>query len=117
MLANAFAELCAAFGGKLFRIVQTDNTALGIENHRGGNHRAKQRAPSGFINAGDTRPTQFARRPLETGRAEPAHRVGILARRGASVARRFLDGATFYMTGYAAAPSQCTFQQLEGRIS
>lgn len=79
VLADAFAEFRTPFRGQLLRIVQADNAALGIENHRGGNHRAKQRAPSGLIDAGDARPTQFARRSLEAGRAEPAHRLGILA--------------------------------------
>src|SRR5205085_1605935 len=102
VFANALAEFGAALRSEVLRIVETDNTALGIENHRGGNHRAKQSAASGFIDAGDARPTQFARRSLETGRAEPAHRVGILARCGQAVASSFLDEATCCVTRYSA---------------
>ena len=82
VFANAFAEPGTAFWGELFRVIKADNSALGIENHCGGDHRAKQRASSGFVNTGDARPTQLARRSLETGRAEPVHRWGILARCG-----------------------------------
>ncbi len=52
----------------------SDNASLGIENHGGGNDRAKQRTASGFINAGDAHPAQLARRSLETGGAKSAHR-------------------------------------------
>ena len=89
VLANAFAEFRAAFGGQFLGVVETDNSAFGVENHCGGNHGAKQRTASGLINAGDARPTQPARRSLETGRAETVHRVGILARCRSVVERHF----------------------------
>src|SRR6266436_7407767 len=73
VFADARRELCSPFGSELFRVVQSDNAPLGIENHRGGNDRTKQRAASGFVNAGDARPAEFARRSLETGGAESAH--------------------------------------------
>ena len=77
VFTNAFAKLGAAFGGEFFGVVEADNAALGIENHGGRDDRTKQCAPSGLVDAGDARPAQFARRSLETGRAEPAHRVGF----------------------------------------
>ena len=76
VFADARGELGAAFGGEFFRIVEADNAALGIENHRGGNDGAKQRAASGFIDPGDAHPAQLARRSLETGGAESAHYAG-----------------------------------------
>jgi hypothetical protein len=69
----------AALSGKFFRIVEADNAPLGIEDDGGGNDRAKQRSTAGFVNAGDARPAQLARRSLETGRAESAHWFAILA--------------------------------------
>lgn len=93
VFANALAQLGASLGGEFFGVVEADNAAFGVENHGGGDHRAEQRATSGFVNAGDARPTQFARRSLETGRAEPAHRVGILARCRGALSGSFLDGA------------------------
>src|SRR5215472_485886 len=92
VFANPFPEFAAAFGGEFFGVVEADNAALGIQNNRGGNDRAEQSATPGFVNAGDARPTQLARRSLETGRAEPAHRVGILARCCGSALGSFLDG-------------------------
>ena len=89
VFANAFAKLGAAFSSEFFRVVETDDAALGVENHRGGNNGAKQRTAPGVVKAGDARPTQFARRSLETGRAEPAHRLGILARCRGSVEQHF----------------------------
>jgi len=41
MLANARGKLGAAFRGKFFRIVEADNAAFGIENHRGGDDGAE----------------------------------------------------------------------------
>ncbi len=77
VFTDARRELRAAFGRELFRIVEADDAPLGIENYRGGNDRTKQRAASGFINAGDAHPAQFARRSLETGGAESAHWLGV----------------------------------------
>src|SRR6266436_4390395 len=76
VFADARCELRAAIGSEFFRVVETDNAPPGIENHRGGNDRTKQRAASGFVNAGDACPAEFARRSLETGGAESAHYAG-----------------------------------------
>ena len=80
MFANPCGQFGAVFRGQFFRIVKADNPPLRIENHRGGNYRTKQRTTSGFVNSGDTRPAQYARGSLETGRAESAHWWEILAR-------------------------------------
>src|SRR5260370_19511210 len=73
VFADAWRKLHPAFASEFYRIVQADNAPLGIENHRGGNDWTKQRPASGFIDAGDAHPAQFARRSLETGGAESAH--------------------------------------------
>ena len=73
VFADALSQLCAALRCKLFRVVEPDNTALWVQNHCGGNHWPEQGATSGLIQAGDARPAKFARRSLETGRAEAAH--------------------------------------------
>ena len=73
VFADARGKFRPAFGSELFGIVQADNAPLGIENHRSGNDWTKERAASGFINAGDAHPAQFARRSLKTGGAESAH--------------------------------------------
>jgi len=80
-MAHARAWSRMRGGSELFRIVQADNAPLGIENHRGRNDRTKQRAASGFINAGDTRPAKVARGSLETGGAESAHYAGNISTR------------------------------------
>src|SRR5437588_7857979 len=59
VFANAFAELGAAFRGEFFRVIKADNSALGIENHCGGDHRAKQRASSGLVNTSAARPIKL----------------------------------------------------------
>jgi hypothetical protein len=82
VFTDAGGELGTTVGGKSFRIVEADDAPLGIENHRGGNDRAKQRAASGFINAGDAQPAQLARRSLETGGAESAHYAGNFSTAG-----------------------------------
>src|SRR6266403_1179930 len=56
VLLDTDGQLGAAFSGKFFRVVEADDAPLGIENHRGGDDGAKQRAASGFINAGDAQP-------------------------------------------------------------
>src|SRR5439155_20811842 len=71
-----------------FGIVQTDNAPPGIENHRGGNHRAKQCAATGLIDAGAAHPAQLARRSLETGGAESAHSPRILPRSAFAKSKR-----------------------------
>src|SRR5207245_2527020 len=80
MFHDACRKFCAALRGQFLRLVQADNPSLRIEDHRGGNHRTKQRTSPGFVNAGNARPAQFARGSLETGRAESAHWWEILAR-------------------------------------
>jgi len=62
-----------AFRGEFLRIVEAHDASPGIEDDRGGNDRAEQRATPGFIESGDAGPAKFARRSLETGRAEAAH--------------------------------------------
>jgi hypothetical protein len=76
VLLDTDGQLSAAVGRKFFGIVEADDAPLGIENHGGGHDGAKQRAASGFINAGDAHPAQLARRSLETGGAESAHYAG-----------------------------------------
>jgi hypothetical protein len=73
MFANPCGQFGAVLRGQFFRIVKADNSPLRIKNHRGGNDWTKQRTAPSFVNSGDTRPAQFARGSLETGRAESAH--------------------------------------------
>jgi hypothetical protein len=73
MFANAFGEYGATLGNQLFRIVQTNNAALGIQDDGSRDHRAKQRTAAGFIEARDTRPAQFSRLAFETGATETCH--------------------------------------------
>ena len=67
MFADAEGEFAAAFGRKFLGIVEADNAAPGIENDGGGNDRAKESAATGFVDAGDARPAEFARGSLKTG--------------------------------------------------
>jgi len=73
MLPDTWSELRPSFGSKSFRIVEADNAALRIENNRGGDHGAEERAAAGLIETGDAHPAKLSRRSLETGRAEAAH--------------------------------------------
>jgi len=73
VFVNARGEFGSAFGGKFFRIVETNNAAFWIQNNRGGNDRAEERAAAGFIKTSDAHPAKLSRRSLETGRAETAH--------------------------------------------
>ena len=73
VFANARGEFGAAFGGKFFRIVETNNAAFWIQNNRGGDDWAEERAAAGFIKTSDAHPAKLSRRSLETGRAETAH--------------------------------------------
>ena len=73
MLPDTWSELRTSFRSKFLRIVEADNAALGIENDRGGDDRAKERAAAGFIETGDAHPAKLSRRSLETGGAEAAH--------------------------------------------
>lgn len=81
MLADARSKLTAPLGSEFFRVVQTDNAALGIKNDRGGDNGTKERAAAGFIETGDAHPAKLSRRSLKTGRAETVHCAEILARR------------------------------------
>jgi len=80
MVANTRGKFGAALRGNFFRIIEADNATLGIENDRGGDDGAKERAATGFIETGDAHPAKLSRRSLETGRAEAAHCAQILAR-------------------------------------
>ena len=73
VLANALSELRAAVRSELLGVVETHDAALGIEYDGGGNHRAKQRAAAGFVEARDTSPAQFACCSFETRGAKSAH--------------------------------------------
>src|SRR5208282_3805917 len=81
VLADALGKFRAALGRKFFRIVESDNPALGIENDRGRDDRAEKCAAASLIETGDAHPAELSRRSLETGRAEAAHWPEILARR------------------------------------
>jgi hypothetical protein len=81
VLVNAHGKFGASLGRKFFRVIETNNAALGIENDRGGNDRAEERAAAGFIETGDAHPAKLSRLSLETGRAESVHCAEILARR------------------------------------
>jgi hypothetical protein len=87
MLTNARGKFRAALRGKFLRIVQAHDATLGIENHRGGDDRAKERATASFIETGDAHPAMLPRRALKTGGAETAHCAEILARRTNAVTR------------------------------
>ena len=84
VLPDTRSELRTAIRSKFFRIVEPNNAALGVENDRGGDDRAEERAAAGLIETGDAHPAELSRRSLETGRAETAHCAEILARRGQS---------------------------------
>ena len=64
---NAEGEFAAALVRNFLGIVETDNTALGIEDDGGGNDRTEESATARFVNAGDARPAEFARGSLKTG--------------------------------------------------
>lgn len=80
MFVNSCGKLGPALRGKFFRIIKTDDATPRIENDRGGDDRAEERAASGFIDTGDAHPAELSRRSLETGRAKAAHQAEILAR-------------------------------------
>ena len=83
--ADAWSKLAAPLGREFFRIIQPDNAALGIQNDRGGDDWAEERAAAGFIKTGDAHPAKLSGRSLETGRAETVHCAEILARRAGRV--------------------------------
>ncbi len=56
VLANAFGEFTAALSGELFRIIEANYAAFGIEDYGGGNNGAKERAAAGFIETRDAHP-------------------------------------------------------------
>ena len=93
VFADTRSKFGAAIGIELLGIVKADDAALRIENDCGGNNRAEERAAAGFINSGDARPAEFARRSLKTGRAETGHTDEILAwrRRRNSNSAQFVD--------------------------
>jgi hypothetical protein len=81
VLVDTHGKFRTAFSGKFFRVIETNNAALGIENDRGGNDWAEERAAASFIETGDAHPAKLSRLSLETGRAESVHCAEILARR------------------------------------
>src|SRR5579859_878660 len=89
MFANAFGEGFTNLRQQKFGIPQTANAVLGLENHRGGDHRSKESATANFIDAGNklgsVSPGQFlvARRALkllEETKLERRHRPLLLTR-------------------------------------
>ena len=105
MLTNTRGELRSALRGKFLRIVEPHNAAFGIENDRGGEDRAKERAAAGLIKTGDAHPAELSRRSLETGGAETAHCAEILARRAEAVRYSYLS-ATMGSTRMARRAGQ-----------
>src|SRR5207244_10894582 len=73
VLADAACQSGTALRHKLFGLVEPHDAPLGVENNGAGDHRAEERAAAGFIEACDACPAEFARRSLETGRAETDH--------------------------------------------
>lgn len=67
VFTNAESEFAAAFGRNFLGIVEADNAALGIEDDGGGDDGTEESTATGFINAGDARPAEFARGSLKTG--------------------------------------------------
>ena len=67
VFTNAESEFRTMIGGNFFGVVETDNAALGVEDNGGGNDRAEKSTATGFVNAGDARPAEFARGSLKTG--------------------------------------------------
>jgi hypothetical protein len=47
--ANFIKKLLSPLGGKFFRVVQSKNRVLRVENDGGGAHRAGQRASARFV--------------------------------------------------------------------
>jgi len=58
-----------------FGIVQAYNASPGVENHRGGNDRTKERTASGLIDAGDAQSSPVCVLPARNGKS----RVGSFA--------------------------------------
>ena len=89
VLANSRRKLAAALRHQFLGIVQTDDAPLGIQNDRRGDHRAEQRATTGFIETGDAQPPELAGCAFETRATKATHADGpILARKGRSAARK-----------------------------
>src|SRR5215472_2274878 len=80
----------AALGIQLFRIVQADDSAAGIQYNRGGHHRAKERAATGFVDTCDPLPATLARFAFIPRRTQPSHRPQILAHCQRGSARELL---------------------------
>jgi hypothetical protein len=89
VLANSRRKLPAALCHQFLGIVQAHDAPLGIQNDRGGDHWAEQRATTGFIETSDAQPPEFARCAFETRATKATHADGpILARKGRSAARK-----------------------------
>jgi len=78
VFANAWSEFVATIGDEFFRVVETDDAALGIQNDGSGDYGAEQRAASRFIEACDARPAEFASRAFESGAAKTSHEDGAI---------------------------------------
>lgn len=77
VFANAFCEFDAAFGREFLGIVEAHDSALGIEDHGGGEDWAEEGAAASFIETGDALPTVLSRDALVARAAEPCHRAGL----------------------------------------
>jgi hypothetical protein len=89
VLVNPWSEFGTALSCEFFRIVETDNAPLGIENDGSSDDRAEERSTTGLVETGDAHPAKLSRLSLETGTAKSAHRAKILARRSEVFATRF----------------------------
>jgi len=88
VFADAEGKFGAAIGNEFFGIIQANDATLGVENDGGRDHWAKESAAPGFVNAGDARPAEFARRSLKTGRAETGHFPAAILARGLGQRRK-----------------------------
>ena len=65
-LANAGGQNLARLGVELLAVAQSSNRVVDIEDHRGREYRTEQRAPTDFIDSGDTAIATLPRLPLES---------------------------------------------------
>ena len=75
MLLNTRSQLGAPVGRELFRVVETNDAAPGIENDGGGYDGTEEGTPACFVEPGDALPTSLPSFALVSGAAEPSHRV------------------------------------------
>jgi len=67
VFTDAEGEFAAALSRKFFGIVEANDAALGIEDDGGRDDGTEKSTATGFVNAGDARPAEFARGSLKTG--------------------------------------------------